>query len=1256
MYDTSSYKFLKDAQSSISVQDECLGNKAFCRFADTEITMECSLTVERSETFTVTSSDSVSLSFGVANSKSLTQGLTQGKETGKTTQVGLTRSATTGQVQGVSFSTSSQQGVEVAQGVTVTKEDTRSMDISEGLSKSSHWSDSQTAGRTNSFARTDSRETTNSREVANTEERTRGRTQSESNTVGTSDTISSEVSDSTSTESTTTRSQEITDTQVMAEKAASNEVTVTNGTERTNGTEFSISTTTGFTRSVNFKPDKYNVRMWLTVEEYKDVPFRATALLYTRGLGGVIPVPVTGILNGRFSSARSFVDTTLRPDCGGPLPYQITKTVTLLDAPDKLWILGLNPTSFRNAQDFCALQGGNLISLNNPTKITKLIQLIRARPEIRQPGFTPVLWAGAVEDLSTRTFRWLDRSSDWGFTETNAIYTNWNATLRGTSSCLSFSSTTGMWASQAPCDSSAASSLAFVCEIKSSGKSLRLSGRCGIGRAGAPPGTCRPCNGQYEYSNQGNLANCLRCTSPGLVKDLDGNGMNEACVCRAGTVGDPTTAQGCVPCLGNRYTDEEGLAVCKVCSDGIAGNTSMSAEFGYVDDGNPGNIQQALPENWPSSSRLSATLYAASCTVLFAGLSGLRNSTGSACRALVSAGKAIALLPSPMPEDCPADSIVHACMAEAGPLITRMVEKRCCAQLARVVELWRPPTAVCLLSNFMPFRHTFGFYHVAAKCEDHVMLLNGWPDGSSGRVEIYHNGELGSVCDDSWDDDDARVVCRELGFDGGYAEWGGAFGPAFEWQRIWLTRVQCRGNESRLADCPRIQKDWGDHACSHWEDAGVTCYRCPNCPAEGRPRLAANRTSTAVVDAGPRGNVPTWATGRLEVWHNLNWGTVCSDLWHRVNSDVACRTLGFHAGCAVDPQRLAAGDASGEPPCASGNVGALVAPAAAPWADQTSIWLDNTDCYGDEDNLAACERNAWGYHDCKHDQDIHLKCSNYPQGYLRLVDGKAALQEQSAVAGRLEIMLNNTFRSFCAANFTNSEARAACRGMGWAEGVVVINATDFLPPLGVPAISQVVQCSGAESGLMSCSWNATAKPPLCVDGRRSYVSVRCYSATWNCRSRYDIRGDDVRGYLMTSTRQQCSDACYADSRCVYFVRTNDGYCYLKSNPLAGSGGSTGYRSWVDASCWMRANYGQFYCVSDWDVQGDHYNDDSGCYASFTRLSLADCANKCLQTSTCYFFLRLDDGRCVLKKNAFRDGACGTTQYNTNIDWACFQVY
>lgn len=114
-----------------------------------------------------------------------------------------------------------------------------------------------------------------------------------------------------------------------------------------------------------------------------------------------------------------------------------------------------------------------------------------------------------------------------------------------------------------------------------------------------------------------------------------------------------------------------------------------------------------------------------------------------------------------------------------------------------------------------------------------LRLVNGaTPD--EGRLEIYYDGQWGTICDDYWTDDDADVACRQLGYEQGAVRYGGVFlqshfGPADEGVPIWLDNMMCLGDESGLLDCPRAPQpggtDPGQHNCSldHLEDVGVRC-------------------------------------------------------------------------------------------------------------------------------------------------------------------------------------------------------------------------------------------------------------------------------------------------------------------------------------------------------------------------------------------------------------------------------------------------
>ncbi|KAM6162687.1 antigen WC1.1-like [Erethizon dorsatum] len=109
----------------------------------------------------------------------------------------------------------------------------------------------------------------------------------------------------------------------------------------------------------------------------------------------------------------------------------------------------------------------------------------------------------------------------------------------------------------------------------------------------------------------------------------------------------------------------------------------------------------------------------------------------------------------------------------------------------------------------------------SAPCTDREKLrLRGGDSQCSGRVEVWHEGSWGTVCDDSWGLAEAEVVCQQLGCGPALDALGeAAFGPGNG--SIWLDEVQCKGKESSLWACTRAP--WGQSDCKHEEDAGVRC-------------------------------------------------------------------------------------------------------------------------------------------------------------------------------------------------------------------------------------------------------------------------------------------------------------------------------------------------------------------------------------------------------------------------------------------------
>ena len=110
------------------------------------------------------------------------------------------------------------------------------------------------------------------------------------------------------------------------------------------------------------------------------------------------------------------------------------------------------------------------------------------------------------------------------------------------------------------------------------------------------------------------------------------------------------------------------------------------------------------------------------------------------------------------------------------------------------------------------------FYFADAYPTVSVRLVGGFSD-SEGRVEVNYEGTWGTVCNDSfWDLNEATVLCRMLGYSTVYA-YHISYAPGTG--TVWMSDVDCTGNENSISECPHI--GWGETSCSHTHDAGLYC-------------------------------------------------------------------------------------------------------------------------------------------------------------------------------------------------------------------------------------------------------------------------------------------------------------------------------------------------------------------------------------------------------------------------------------------------
>ncbi|XP_038057831.1 uncharacterized protein LOC119729290 [Patiria miniata] len=282
-----------------------------------------------------------------------------------------------------------------------------------------------------------------------------------------------------------------------------------------------------------------------------------------------------------------------------------------------------------------------------------------------------------------------------------------------------------------------------------------------------------------------------------------------------------------------------------------------------------------------------------------------------------------------------------------------------------------------------------------------------------------------------WDDEDGRVVCRQLGFPGLDERLRDL--PIGQQSTKSATRFNCDRSDSTLSECRHVSSDM---MCGSDKGAGVTC--------------SGVITDVRLVSEPSQPN-----SGRVQVQINgsITWIDVCENGWDEDDGGVVCRQLGF-PGLAQHLRGL-------------------------PIAGQQSMEsVRNFRCQGSESTLSECEYQIEDM--CGSDKGAGVTCSVITD--VRLVGPMRPL------SGRVQVQMNDsTWIDVCDDMWDDEDGRVVCRQLGFQGLSERVTRLD----IGERSTASVrnFRCQGSESSLSEC-WHQLRDNMIC-DSNRGAAGVTC---------------------------------------------------------------------------------------------------------------------------------------------------------------------
>ncbi|XP_067678768.1 deleted in malignant brain tumors 1 protein-like [Haliotis asinina] len=326
-----------------------------------------------------------------------------------------------------------------------------------------------------------------------------------------------------------------------------------------------------------------------------------------------------------------------------------------------------------------------------------------------------------------------------------------------------------------------------------------------------------------------------------------------------------------------------------------------------------------------------------------------------------------------------------------------------------------------------------------------------------GRLEVYYNGTWGTVCDDDFGTNEAKVACRQLGRYNSRVTPRAIHSFGFGRGRIWLDDVNCNGAELSLASCSH--NSWGVNNCGHNEDVGVICD-----------------------PSGITMKLSGYKRGLLQVFHSGTWGTVCDDGFGQVEASVVCRALGYQGGKAID-----------------GN-------------SSIRMWLDDVQCTLLNADLKDCKHRPWGSDDCVGAEAVGVECFSFPE------DARAARLVSTTNTpgeGILELYYGGQWGRVYYSGFGVEEATVACRMLGHNTIGAQVSFSSNTGNGSRSAIVEQVHCLGSELTLNDCihyPWGRVTSSSIVVRIQcpNAYLQIRLNSTTPG-RGRVEVLHNNVWG-------------------------------------------------------------------------------------------------------------------------------------------------